>query len=48
MISVDESSEWSPHGREVVARHPLHCEEKEGEQEEVTNNNNDDVLYQQL
>ena len=32
MISVEESAEWSPHGREVVGRHPQHREEKEDEQ----------------
>ena len=35
MISVDESAEWSPHGREVVDRHPPQLyEDKEGEQEQ--------------
>ena len=50
MISVDESSEWSPHGREVVTRHPHHWEDKEGEEEQVSeiNNSHEAVSYQQL
>ena len=36
MISVDESAEWSPHGREVVGRHPpQHYEDSKGEEDQV-------------